>query len=408
MSQIDDNNPLSSMRDRTYRNGNGDHGRSKSSGEIEREVEDTRDRVRETLGELREKMSPGQMVDQVFDLARNSGGGDFTRNLGRTIRDNPVPVMLIGAGIAWLMMGRGSSSTGVASSSGTSSRVGYVADRESWPEPGTEAGRHFGAEQARMGRMGSGGGGSTMSDVKGAARDAYESATGAASSVAGSARSAADAVTGAARSMRDGASDMAAAVGDTASRFAHRAGSAYDRAGHMAEDLVQGGRHAIDRLQRGAGDVGHNVRRVAEEQPLIIGAVGLAVGAALGAALPRTRTEDRWLGPVADQMRDQARTMASEKLDEAHEMAREAASTMAERVEETVSSLAQDASAAVGMKSDDDQKPGVLTAAHPERADKTATPPSQGATATPSATGTPASRPAVGASGTGGTGPGRV
>jgi ElaB/YqjD/DUF883 family membrane-anchored ribosome-binding protein len=75
----------------------------KSSAEIERDVENTREHITETLDELRARMSPGQMLDEAIDYARHSGGGEMMRNLGRTMRDNPTPLLLIGAGIAWMM-----------------------------------------------------------------------------------------------------------------------------------------------------------------------------------------------------------------------------------------------------------------------------------------------------------------
>ena len=37
------------------------------------------------------------------------GIGDFARNLGNEVRANPLPVALIGAGLAWLMMSNGRS-----------------------------------------------------------------------------------------------------------------------------------------------------------------------------------------------------------------------------------------------------------------------------------------------------------
>ena len=34
-------------------------------------------------------------------------GGDLGRNLGRAVRDNPLPALLTGVGLAWLMAGTG-------------------------------------------------------------------------------------------------------------------------------------------------------------------------------------------------------------------------------------------------------------------------------------------------------------
>ncbi|HEX2138490.1 MAG TPA: DUF3618 domain-containing protein, partial [Woeseiaceae bacterium] len=82
-----------------HRNGNG-----KSASTLEHEAEQTRAQLSATLDELRHSMSPGQIVDQFFDYAKDSGGADFFRNLGQQMKANPLPVTLIGAGIAWLMM----------------------------------------------------------------------------------------------------------------------------------------------------------------------------------------------------------------------------------------------------------------------------------------------------------------
>src|SRR2546425_12690324 len=56
-----------------------------------------------TLEELRDRMTPGRVVDQVVDYTRDSPAAEFLRNLGREVRVNPMPLVLIGIGIAWLM-----------------------------------------------------------------------------------------------------------------------------------------------------------------------------------------------------------------------------------------------------------------------------------------------------------------
>ena len=80
---------------------------SKSSGQLEREAEHTRSQLAATLDELRSRISPGQLLDQGLDFARESNAGELARNLGRDARDNPLPLALIGTGIAWLMMTNG-------------------------------------------------------------------------------------------------------------------------------------------------------------------------------------------------------------------------------------------------------------------------------------------------------------
>ena len=80
---------------------------TKSSAQLEREAEQTRSQLAATLDELRSSIPPGQLVDQTLDYARESNVGELVRNLGRDARDNPLPLALIGTGIAWLMMTNG-------------------------------------------------------------------------------------------------------------------------------------------------------------------------------------------------------------------------------------------------------------------------------------------------------------
>ena len=76
----------------------------KSPEEVEREVQQSRAEVEETLEAIQERLSPGQMFEQAVDYMRSSSGNDFLRNLGTTVRDNPVPVALVGTGLVWLML----------------------------------------------------------------------------------------------------------------------------------------------------------------------------------------------------------------------------------------------------------------------------------------------------------------
>jgi hypothetical protein len=80
---------------------------TKSSAQLEREAEQTRSQLAATLEELRGRITLGQLVDQTLDYARESNIGELARNLGRDARDNPLPLALIGTGIAWLMMTNG-------------------------------------------------------------------------------------------------------------------------------------------------------------------------------------------------------------------------------------------------------------------------------------------------------------
>ena len=60
-----------------------------SSAQLEREAEQTRSQLAQRLDELRERITPGQLVDEAVDYAKDSGGGVFVRNLGRQATANP-------------------------------------------------------------------------------------------------------------------------------------------------------------------------------------------------------------------------------------------------------------------------------------------------------------------------------
>lgn len=71
------------------------------SEQLEREAETARCNLASDLDELRQRMTPGQIVDEIVDYASDTPVGDFARNLMRDLRENPLPLLLIGAGIAW-------------------------------------------------------------------------------------------------------------------------------------------------------------------------------------------------------------------------------------------------------------------------------------------------------------------
>src|SRR4051794_39400124 len=79
--------------------------------QLEREAEQTRTQIANTLDELRACVTPGHVLDQLADRVSDGATAAFTRNLKNQTVNNPLPVMLIGAGLAWLMLGpRGRSS----------------------------------------------------------------------------------------------------------------------------------------------------------------------------------------------------------------------------------------------------------------------------------------------------------
>lgn len=82
------------------------HNGSRSPERIEREVDQARARVGQTLSELSDRLSPGELLDQALGMAREHGG-EFGRNLGAQVKNNPIPMILTSVGVSWMMMSSG-------------------------------------------------------------------------------------------------------------------------------------------------------------------------------------------------------------------------------------------------------------------------------------------------------------
>lgn len=74
-----------------------------SPDQLEQEIVATRAEIDRKLVLLQQHFSPRQIAGQLT-TALVSQGGTFARNLGVSLRDNPVPAILVGIGLAWLMI----------------------------------------------------------------------------------------------------------------------------------------------------------------------------------------------------------------------------------------------------------------------------------------------------------------
>ena len=82
----------------------------RSIAELEREVEASRTRLELALNDLNREMS----LDGVVHSLRRQMPGDLTETADdviRRARNNPLPLGLIGAGLAWMLLGDGGPST---------------------------------------------------------------------------------------------------------------------------------------------------------------------------------------------------------------------------------------------------------------------------------------------------------
>jgi hypothetical protein len=69
--------------------------------QLELEVEQARAELASSLEELRARLTFGRMVEEAVGYARQSPAAELARNLSRDIQANPLPLIVIFAGIVW-------------------------------------------------------------------------------------------------------------------------------------------------------------------------------------------------------------------------------------------------------------------------------------------------------------------
>ncbi|MCB1882377.1 MAG: DUF3618 domain-containing protein [Geminicoccaceae bacterium] len=81
----------------------------RTAEEIERDLAATRASLDAKLTNLQERLSPGQLFDEAVQYVNRTGARDqmtaFGQNMAVAVRDNPIPVALVGVGLAWLAFG---------------------------------------------------------------------------------------------------------------------------------------------------------------------------------------------------------------------------------------------------------------------------------------------------------------
>lgn len=225
----------------------------KSPEDLEREIDAKRASISNLVDSLESRFTPGQLFDQALSYTKGNGG-EFFQNLGTTLKNNPVPTVLTGVGLAWLAMNQnkpfqpGSTSSG----SGLGGKVSQVVDQVS---------------QAFSG--------------------------------------AGDRLHGAADTARDHGQSLRSKAGDLSDR-------ATDSLDATASQLTDKAHDVGQRVQEQASEVKGQFEQLLKEQPLVLAAIGIALGAALGAALPSTRKENELMGQTRDDLADTLKSKGQE------------------------------------------------------------------------------------------------
>lgn len=310
-----------------------------TSEQLERKAEATRAQIIDSLDELRERLTPGQIMDRTLDFARDGRAGQFVRNLGQQVVENPIPAVLIGAGIGWLILG--SRANGRTSPSGRLSGASHDAART-----GAAVKSRVSDAAARI-----------AGDAEGMAQRAGESAeewsTPMRSRASEMSQRAGETTEQWAARTREFGHDMAQRAGESADEWAGRmrrmADDMTQRAGEMASSAyggardaasgaydatASGARHAADVVSRSASTVGSSaasgagsVAQFLKDEPLVLAGIGLALGAALGAILPESETENRLMGDTSDTLKRQV----TETVEDQWEKGKAVANTVVEK-----------------------------------------------------------------------------
>jgi len=292
-----------------------------SSAHLQREADAARVGLADTLGQLRDGVAPSALSGEAIALVKDSGLS-ILKSLADSARANPVPALLIGAGLTMLLTRTtGGDVMGVATSTLKSAAATGVDAARSAASGVAGAASSAASSVAGAARGAAGSVAGAASDVAGAAKDAVKGATDrTANAVMDTAASVGDRVAGSAMSARQTAVDSMVSVKDRVQSGLDSGKAELDarrqQAGELADELT-------DQAQTVAQQARHSFARLIEEQPILMAALGAALGAAVGAALPLSQAEKDLMGETGAR----AIGVGREALSNAADVVRREAST---------------------------------------------------------------------------------
>ncbi|MBW4709527.1 DUF3618 domain-containing protein [Roseobacter sp. YSTF-M11] len=299
---------------------------TRSPQEIEREIEEQRSDLTSNLEDLQDKFSIDTLVRQIGDQFREHGG-DMGRSISNQVKANPIPLALTGIGLAWLMFG-GSQQPQLRHRAADD----FDDDRYS---PAERDVRHSGVERG-MPDTPPATHGTRSASVPAWARDHdYGDSPSVGDRLSSGAEAVKNKAADGAQSVKGGLASAASALGDAASSAKSTVGTATqsakqglatarNRIAEGTETLSEEGRKRVIAARQKAVEMRRSAARSMhqgtdaaadfyDQQPLVVGALALAVGAALGGALPRTKAENDLMGTQSDSLFDEAERIFQEE-----------------------------------------------------------------------------------------------
>ena len=295
--------------------GNGD---ARSSAELERDLDRIRMEMDQTISQLEHRLSPHRLIDQALERMRG-GPAAFASNLGRTMRHHPVPTAFFAAGLGWLLLAERGDKAG--------SKPSRPARASAPVEPyhlreASDLEPHLGSDRQDDATPGSGSylqGETTMSgNWESSRRSGWNlfGRRGGRSGYGGSSYGGSS----------YGGSSYGSGYGGSNYGGSSEGGNTENGRWGVAQ-VGSAARHQVDRARTG-------FEHMLEEQPLVLGAVAVALGAVLGATLPTSRIENRYLGPTREKLQHQAGDYAREQWEKAKEVALSAGAAAMAQAEE--------------------------------------------------------------------------
>jgi len=311
---------------------------------LEREVNEKRAQLDRTLGAVERQLSPTQLIDQTMGYFKEHGG-DMSQSLGRTIKDNPLPLVLTGVGLAWLMASQ-SSSRSVQSDQ----HLDYYRDRlvNGYDDRNYQADSqhrtHYkpsvpSGESSQYGQSVSNG-----TSVDYGSDDAF--VDGVKDTVDQWGEIAAEmrkSVLENMESLKQGADETLEQWQErTETTLSDLQQSAYDT-GRTVRRSAHDTRQTIRQSAYGAGQTmqvrGKEMGNWFQDQPLVTGALGIAVGAIVGSLIPTTRVEDEFVGASADSVKSCIADEISSKASDVREQVETASGKVSSKVQNKVDSF---------------------------------------------------------------------
>lgn len=305
---------------------------TRTADDIERDIEEERAQMSGTINDLQKKFSVEGIVSDIGAMFRDQGG-DAGRYISETVGRNPFAVALVGAGLAWLILGKGRSTSAASPRKDRDTSYGgnwgrtFTMGRN--PGEAVEDGDRswfddYGMAENQRPRPQRAGGPMNV------AADAANGVMGALRSGAGAV---VDAVSSAAGSVRDSAMDLTDRLSSGTEGLSEEAKARVLAARRMAHD-------ARDASQQALHEGGRMAANLFTDQPLVIGALAVAVGAGLGSLLPHSQIEDDALGAHSDRMFADAQRVFREERDKAMAVVKAAATEATGALKDTGSELA--------------------------------------------------------------------